>query len=294
MGGARGHVRRPGAPVRLRPRGHADLRAPRGVPAGRRVHRRRAQGDVRLRATRAAGASRCAPRGRRRSCARSCSTTRRSPWKVWYVAPNFRYERPQKGRYRQHYQVGAEVLGVDDPDVDVEVIALGRRLLPRASGCSRFTLLRQLDGRRRRAAPATSRRCASYLLDHGDGARAPTFRERVEAEPAARPRLQARRLAGRHRARAADHRLPQRRVARALRGGPAAASTGSGIALRDRAPARARLRLLHPHHVRVPAATRSTRRRTRSAAAVATTGSPRRWAGRPRRASASASASSGC
>jgi histidyl-tRNA synthetase len=46
------------------------------------------------------------------------------PWKCWYLAPNFRAERPQKGRYRQHYQVGAEVLGVDDPDVDVELIAL--------------------------------------------------------------------------------------------------------------------------------------------------------------------------
>jgi histidyl-tRNA synthetase len=46
------------------------------------------------------------------------------PWKVWYLAPNFRYERPQKGRYRQHWQVGAEVLGPADPDIDVEVIAL--------------------------------------------------------------------------------------------------------------------------------------------------------------------------
>ncbi len=46
------------------------------------------------------------------------------PWKVWYVAPNFRYERAQKGRYRQHWQLGIEALGVDDPDVDVEVIAL--------------------------------------------------------------------------------------------------------------------------------------------------------------------------
>jgi histidyl-tRNA synthetase len=46
------------------------------------------------------------------------------PWKVWYVAPNFRYERPQKGRYRQHWQLGAEVLGPDDPEVDVEIIAL--------------------------------------------------------------------------------------------------------------------------------------------------------------------------
>jgi histidyl-tRNA synthetase len=46
------------------------------------------------------------------------------PWKVWYVAPNFRYESPQAGRYRQHYQLGAEVMGVDDPAVDVEMIDL--------------------------------------------------------------------------------------------------------------------------------------------------------------------------
>jgi histidyl-tRNA synthetase len=46
------------------------------------------------------------------------------PWKVWYVAPSFRYERPQRGRYRQHFQLGVEVLGVDDPEVDVEVVAL--------------------------------------------------------------------------------------------------------------------------------------------------------------------------
>src|ERR671914_57099 len=47
------------------------------------------------------------------------------PWKVWYLAPLFRYERPQKGRYRQHWQCGVEILGLDDPDVDVEVIAFG-------------------------------------------------------------------------------------------------------------------------------------------------------------------------
>lgn len=48
-----------------------------------------------------------------------------SPWKVWYLAPHFRYERPQRGRFRQHHQVGLEALGVDDPALDVEVIALG-------------------------------------------------------------------------------------------------------------------------------------------------------------------------
>ena len=67
------------------------------------------------------------------------------PWKVWYVAPHFRYERPQKGRYRQHCQVGAEVLGVDDPQLDVEVIALARRLLPGARA-ARVHAEHQLDG----------------------------------------------------------------------------------------------------------------------------------------------------
>jgi histidyl-tRNA synthetase len=47
------------------------------------------------------------------------------PWKVWYGGSNFRYEKAQKGRYRQFDQVGIEVLGADDPYCDVEVIALG-------------------------------------------------------------------------------------------------------------------------------------------------------------------------
>jgi len=46
------------------------------------------------------------------------------PWKVWYAAPNFRYEEPQSNRLRQHHQLGVEVIGVDDPDIDVEVIVL--------------------------------------------------------------------------------------------------------------------------------------------------------------------------
>ena len=46
------------------------------------------------------------------------------PWKTWYVAPSFRHENPQQGRYRQHYQLGVEALGVADADVDVEVVSL--------------------------------------------------------------------------------------------------------------------------------------------------------------------------
>jgi histidyl-tRNA synthetase len=48
-----------------------------------------------------------------------------TPWKVWYAGPNFRYEKPQRGRYRQFDQVGIEVLGADDAYLDVEIIALG-------------------------------------------------------------------------------------------------------------------------------------------------------------------------
>jgi len=49
------------------------------------------------------------------------------PWKIWYSGPQFRYERPQAGRYRQFDQVGVETLGTDDPHADVEVIGLGLR-----------------------------------------------------------------------------------------------------------------------------------------------------------------------
>jgi histidyl-tRNA synthetase len=48
-----------------------------------------------------------------------------TPWKVWAAGSQFRYERPQRGRFRQFDQVDIEVLGSDDPYVDVEVIALG-------------------------------------------------------------------------------------------------------------------------------------------------------------------------
>ncbi|TML93149.1 MAG: histidine--tRNA ligase [Actinobacteria bacterium] len=62
------------------------------------------------------------------------------PFKAWYVAPSFRYERPQAGRYREHHQLGVEVLGTDDPDVDVEVIALAARLFAADLGLKRVTL----------------------------------------------------------------------------------------------------------------------------------------------------------
>ncbi len=62
-----------------------------------------------------------------------------TPWKTWYAAPSFRYERAQAGRYRQHHQGGIEVLGTDDPDVDVEVMALAWEFLA-GVGLRRVTL----------------------------------------------------------------------------------------------------------------------------------------------------------
>ncbi|SPX85900.1 histidine--tRNA ligase [Moraxella ovis] len=47
--------------------------------------------------------------------------------KLWYIGPMFRYERPQKGRYRQFHQLGAEVFGNDLPDGEVELIAMTYR-----------------------------------------------------------------------------------------------------------------------------------------------------------------------
>ncbi len=63
-----------------------------------------------------------------------------TPWKVFYSGSNFRYEKPQRGRYRQFDQVGVEVLGADDPNLDVEVIALGMGVLP-ALGLRQVKLL---------------------------------------------------------------------------------------------------------------------------------------------------------
>jgi histidyl-tRNA synthetase len=52
-----------------------------------------------------------------------------APLKFFYSGPMFRYERPQKGRFRQFHQIGVELIGVAQPQADIEVIALGRRIL---------------------------------------------------------------------------------------------------------------------------------------------------------------------
>ena len=55
--------------------------------------------------------------------------TQSLPQKVFYAGPMFRYERPQKGRYRQFHQIGAELIGPSEPLADAEVIACGWDIL---------------------------------------------------------------------------------------------------------------------------------------------------------------------
>ena len=66
--------------------------------------------------------------------------TQSLPQKVFYAGPMFRYERPQKGRYRQFHQIGLELIGPSEPLADAEVIACGWDIL-KALGVANDTVL---------------------------------------------------------------------------------------------------------------------------------------------------------
>ena len=227
----------------------------------------------------------CGPRAPPRWCGPSSSTARRRRGRSGTSAPNFRYERPQAGRYRQHHQVGVEVLGTDDPDVDVEVIALAVGLLrvarpAPADPAAELARRRRVPARLPRArSPATSRstrrRCAT------------STGERWSSNPL-RVLDCKRRRAGR---RLADAPRWSTTCATPCRRTSSGCSGGLGAArhpLRARAPAGARASTTTPAPPSSSRPARSTSPRTRSAGAVATTGWSSRWAARPRRASASA------
>jgi len=72
--------------------------------------------------------------------------------RLWYAGPMFRHERPQKGRYRQFHQVGAEAFGVPGPDIDAEMILMSGRIL-RALGLQNLRLeINNLGSKASRAA----------------------------------------------------------------------------------------------------------------------------------------------
>ena len=64
-------------------------------------------------------------------CVRACiehGLLHNQTQRLWYSGPMFRYEKPQKGRYRQFHQIGAEAYGMIGPDIDAELISLTARL----------------------------------------------------------------------------------------------------------------------------------------------------------------------
>lgn len=87
-----------------------------------------------------------------------------TPWKCWCVGSAFRHESPQAGRYREFRQVDLEAIGSADPDLDVEVVALGWEFY-QAMGLTRLDLrLNSLgDGKCR---PAYRQRLLDYLVMH--------------------------------------------------------------------------------------------------------------------------------
>lgn len=60
--------------------------------------------------------------------------------KLWYTGPMFRYEKPQKGRYRQFHQIGVEVFNLPGPDIDAELIILTWRLWQKLGMADALTL----------------------------------------------------------------------------------------------------------------------------------------------------------
>jgi histidyl-tRNA synthetase len=86
------------------------------------------------------------------------------PQKLYTIGPMWRYDRPQKGRYREHWQLSVEAIGTDDPAVDAEVIQLYAELLRRL-GVTAYTLeLNSIGDRNCR--PAYVERLAAWLDEH--------------------------------------------------------------------------------------------------------------------------------
>ena len=86
------------------------------------------------------------------------------PVKTFYVEPMYRYAAPQKGRYREFWQIGFEAMGSDDPALDAELIGLFREIERRLEiGGTRLELNSIGD---RECRPAYVERLRAYLADH--------------------------------------------------------------------------------------------------------------------------------
>ena len=78
------------------------------------------------------------------SCVRACEEhqliANNQRQRLWYMGPMFRYERPQKGRYRQFHQIGVETFGMATPDIDAELIIMTHQLWQRLNIRDKVTL----------------------------------------------------------------------------------------------------------------------------------------------------------
>ena len=107
--------------------------------------------------------------------------TQSLPQKVFYAGPMFRYERPQKGRYRQFHQIGAELIGPAEPLADAEVIACGWDILSRL-GIAADTVLEVNTLGDRPSRDAYRAALVGYFTEHGDALSAES-RDRLERNP---------------------------------------------------------------------------------------------------------------
>jgi histidyl-tRNA synthetase len=102
------------------------------------------------------------------------------PAKTYYVGPMFRYATPQKGRYREFWQIGFEAMGTDDPAVDAELIQLFTEIERRASLSHTRLELNSIGDRECR--PAYIERLQAFLGEHRDALDEET-RRRADVSP---------------------------------------------------------------------------------------------------------------
>jgi histidyl-tRNA synthetase len=111
----------------------------------------------------------------------SNALTQSTPLKFFYSGAMFRHEAPQKGRYRQFHQIGVELIGVPQPQADIEVIAVGARILDELGVLARTELelntLGDLETRRRYRA-----KLVEYFSQHRDRLSEDSLR-RLETNP---------------------------------------------------------------------------------------------------------------
>jgi histidyl-tRNA synthetase len=102
------------------------------------------------------------------------------PVKLWYLSSFFRAEAPQKGRYREFWQVGAEAIGSDSPETDAELIVLLRELLDAVGAREARLRLSSLGTPETRA--DYREELKRYLRDH-EQQLSPDVRERIDLNP---------------------------------------------------------------------------------------------------------------